>query len=767
MAVVSDNETRAVRFGVFEVDLRAGELRRSGSKVKLQEQPFQILAMLLERPGEVVTREELQKKLWPADTFVDFDHSLNAAIRRLRDALGDSAENPRFVETVARRGYRLLAPVNGGNGVGAPAAAQAVTHWTRRRIMLMAAVLLAGVGAGLLIAQWPHPQAGSAKSGDGELKLRRLTANPADDPVAGGVISPDGKYLAFADNTGFYLREIDTGETHPLKLPAGFAAVPAAWYPDGTHLVATWVEGPKAASSLWQISIMGGTPRKLVEDGQLPAVSRQGSQIAFVRGLSLDEEIWVMQADGQNPRRVVAGRRCMFGTPAWSADGRRIAYVTGIYAPDIFEVRTSIDIYDLDSGHVETVIAAGGLQPPQVPAPPRPTGEIPATVERGVQHFGRMGTGFVLDSSAHFGQGVVWTTDNHLIYSLSEPRPNQGDSNVWSVPLDPQGHLLGPASRLTETPDDVATLNASADGKRVAITKYSLNPDVYVAELNANGTQLSTPRQLTLDERRDFPFSWTPDSKTVLFSSDRDGIYHIFKQQVDQAVPELLVGGKDQAMAPRLAPDNSTVVYVIWPRLGESSFNGRLMRVPLSGGPPQLVLEHEGLGNVQCARAPSKLCIFDSRSPSELRFFSFDPMTGASEELTQATIEDTPAYAYNWTLSPDGSILALAKGKGIQKDPVVTFLFLKKGCEKRKVTAQAWAGISSIDFAADNHSLWASAYTNTGKWALLNIDLHGRTRTMLEDTKMGIGWAIPAPDGKHLALWKASGTSNIWMVERF
>src|SRR5215472_8294552 len=101
------------RFGVFDVDLRAGELRRNGIKVKLQEQPFQVLAELLERPGQVVTRDDLRNRLWPADTFVDFDHSLNAAIKRLRDALGDSAENPIFVETVARRGYRFLAPVTG------------------------------------------------------------------------------------------------------------------------------------------------------------------------------------------------------------------------------------------------------------------------------------------------------------------------------------------------------------------------------------------------------------------------------------------------------------------------------------------------------------------------------------------------------------------------------------------------------------------------------------------------------------------------------
>ncbi len=102
---------KRVRFGVYEVDLRALELRKNGLKVRLQDQPFQILAMLLERPGEVVTREDLRQKLWPADTFVDFDHSLNTAINKIREALGDSADIPRYVETLPRRGYRFIAPV--------------------------------------------------------------------------------------------------------------------------------------------------------------------------------------------------------------------------------------------------------------------------------------------------------------------------------------------------------------------------------------------------------------------------------------------------------------------------------------------------------------------------------------------------------------------------------------------------------------------------------------------------------------------------------
>ena len=114
-----NNSGRIVRFSVFELDLAAGELRKNGAKLRLQEQPFQVLALLLERAGDVVTREEMRQKLWPADTFVDFDHSLNTAVNKLRETLGDSASSPRFIETLARRGYRFIAPVQNSVGTGA------------------------------------------------------------------------------------------------------------------------------------------------------------------------------------------------------------------------------------------------------------------------------------------------------------------------------------------------------------------------------------------------------------------------------------------------------------------------------------------------------------------------------------------------------------------------------------------------------------------------------------------------------------------------
>jgi DNA-binding winged helix-turn-helix (wHTH) protein len=118
---------KVVRFGAFEVDLISGELRKNGTRIRLQEQPFRVLAMLLERPGEMVAREDLHSKLWPGDTFVDFDHGLNTAVNKLREALGDAAANPRFVQTVARRGYRFIAPVqlNGSAATDTPAPANA------------------------------------------------------------------------------------------------------------------------------------------------------------------------------------------------------------------------------------------------------------------------------------------------------------------------------------------------------------------------------------------------------------------------------------------------------------------------------------------------------------------------------------------------------------------------------------------------------------------------------------------------------------------
>src|SRR5437016_10619039 len=130
-----------IRFGEFTADLEAQDLFRNGSKVRLQGQPFEILAVLLERPGRVVTREELRRRLWPSDTFVDFEHGLNAAVNRLREALGDSSEEPRFIETVPRRGYRFIAQVDAPSASGVTSSAITFTPARRFRLVFGIALL--------------------------------------------------------------------------------------------------------------------------------------------------------------------------------------------------------------------------------------------------------------------------------------------------------------------------------------------------------------------------------------------------------------------------------------------------------------------------------------------------------------------------------------------------------------------------------------------------------------------------------------------------
>jgi TolB-like protein/DNA-binding winged helix-turn-helix (wHTH) protein len=161
----SPPRARRFRFGLFEADLNTSELRKSGLKIKLQEQPFQILALLLEHRGELVTREELRKELWPADTFVDFDVGLNVAVKKLRDAIGDSAENSRFVETIPRHGYRFISRVEEVSPVAAESRPPSMKTW--RRIAIWAGtlavagtlILLLGLNAGGLRSRfWGRPK---------------------------------------------------------------------------------------------------------------------------------------------------------------------------------------------------------------------------------------------------------------------------------------------------------------------------------------------------------------------------------------------------------------------------------------------------------------------------------------------------------------------------------------------------------------------------------------------------------------------------------
>ena len=236
---------RFIRFGPFELDSRAGELRKHSIKIRLQHQAFQILIMLLKHPGEVVLREEICQKLWPHHTVVEFDHSINAAIQKLRDALGESADNPRYIETMPRRGYRFIgkvetAPVQPVSELGPHAPVPAVsattpTAQTRRprpwfMPVFTAVILLLGV---LAIAGWLRPRADRTPVGNWTLSL---------GAVGDAVVSPDGSAVIYRTPRGLFLRRMDSMEETPVYALDRLVDTPS-WSPDGSQLLFRTLSG--------------------------------------------------------------------------------------------------------------------------------------------------------------------------------------------------------------------------------------------------------------------------------------------------------------------------------------------------------------------------------------------------------------------------------------------------------------------------------------------------------------------------------------------
>ena len=735
-----DRSRRIVRFGVFEADLETGELRKNGAKVPLQGQPFQVCAILLERSGELVTREELRQKVWPEDTFVDFDHAVNTAIKKIRIALGDEADNPRFVQTLPRRGYRFICPVDKPSSQAIPPVAS--KGWFQRlparRNWLIASttllILLSGIGiwrSSKNRADARPPIEVAPRAG---FSQRRLTANPDDIPLMGGVISPDGKYLAYTDAGGFYLRQVDSGETRLVTFAKGFDPFPESWFPDSIHLLVTWIEPHKGPPSLWRISVLGGTPIKIAEEASSARVSPDGSQIAFLKGIWDCEQIWLMQADGSGVRKIVDGGNDAFGAVAWAPDSRRFAYFRAPDPPGSNRKGNRVEIYDLPSGHSEVIL-------------PEP----------------------------RIGGPIAWLNSGRLIYTLGEAEPNQNDLNPWWVQLDARtGRPSSPPVRIGSDHGDVAEISVTTDGKRMALLRSSYQTDVYLAELQDQGKRLSAPRRFTLDDRSDFPSAWTADSQTVLFASDRDGRSHIFKQPINQTQPELLVGGNDELGAPRLTPDGLSALYLIVARPEDPSANKRLMRVSLAGGPSQFILEGAGIFDPQCAKLPSTTCIYGQLEPRSeyFRFFTFDPAGTKRTEIVAARIKKEDADSQTWwSVSPDGRYLVNSRSQNPYryKDAAVRIVNLVDGTQ-RYIRVPGAGLLQGMAWAVDSKSVWVGAYidrsargTHSG---VFNVALTGNVNVAFKGTLTTL-LPVPSPDGRRLALWALTSSSNMWLLENF
>lgn len=704
--------SRTIHFSTFEVNLQTGELRRRGEKVKLQEQPFQVLVTLLERPGEVVTREELRSKLWPADTFIDFDHGLNAAIKRLRDALGDSADRPVFIETLARRGYRFIAPVEGDetkSANGVEVAPERSKPSFLRPWVAIAIVLCLGMS----VAVWAlYRQLWRPK----EILEHKLTANSSENSVTGAAISPDGKYLAYSDNTGTYLKQTRTGETHSVPLPTNFQARVDDWFPDGSHLLVSRQQ-PPSSESLWDISVFGGSPRQLADKASRGSVSPDGEHIAFCRdeyapGYPAAREVWVMRSDGTDQVKVAGDKSSWVTAVTWSSDGNRIAYIR------FTESTNSVEVNEWRNARTELIFSNSRMAP-----------------------------------------ALHWLPDDRLIYGLWDGDDQQGPG-LWVVSLQQSRKMGGLPKRVTRGKTWMWQVTVSHDGKVLTFLRENIVPSVYMAELAPDGKHLLSNKRLTLDENENNVFSWTPDSKAVLFSSDRNGTHEIFKQAIDQPLAERLVGSSEQLSQPRVTPDGSEILYLSAPASGGPENPISIFAIPMAGGSPRLVLRDLNILNMQCARLPSTICLY-SRSMGDktetFETFRFDVRSGKSSDPPQID------PAGNWTLSPDGSQRAILAGR---PGGIIRLRSTRTG-ESHEVVVKGWTKLDTADWFSNGKGFLVTWELYERNSALLNVTLDGKATVLLQSSNPEIGWAISSPDGRLIGIQNFIHSKNVWQIENF
>ena len=684
-----DQATRIVRFGVFEVDLRTAELRKQGVRIRLSGQSFQVLEALLLRPGELVTREELKQKLWPSDSFGDFEHGLNTAVNRVREALGDSSDNLRFVETLPRRGYRFIAPVDNGESEAkttpelpptpsqneqAPADADVLPQpapapKARWISAVLALLLLISVGAWLFV-RFKDRQSPVARQGaQQDLKVVPLTTLPGQELSPS--FSPDGSQVVFAWDGG------NSNATNPFNLYV--KVIGSENIEQLTHGAAKWM---------------------------VPAWSPDGSTIAFVRNGGQNPGIFSVPARGGAERRLVdAKKSCGMINPtlSWSTGGQQLVYATNggirVLTPETGEVRT------LDTGQCEASAPAFS-----------PDGKWIAFT------CGLNGV-YYLDlapakggRSRHFSQEdlapLAWTNDSQRVVAdgLTEIKIDDGKGrplliaqNGSQAAIAPRGERLAYVtekdrvniwradtktgrSRSVLFPSTVQQRlpNISPDGKRIAFdSERSGSEEVWTANLNgSDAIQLSNFHSWTGTPK------WSPNGRTIVFDSRTSGKPALYLVDPATALPRQISTNGMLATDPSWSNDGKWIYFSS--ASSDPTDHLVLYRVTSSGGIPERVSSGRGI-NAQQSR-DGKFLYFASASYNT-RIQVLDMAT-----RRQSTLEKMPdvSCAADWVLSSKG-IFFVDQGSGSGKPSIDFFDFSEHRVTKRIPLDKqpfVWGGLS-------------------------------------------------------------------------
>jgi Tol biopolymer transport system component len=482
------------------------------------------------------------------------------------------------------------------------------------------------------------------------------------------------------------------------------------------------------------ISVIGATLKKLRDDAHDASLSQDGSQIVFRDAVSQD--IWVMSADGGQAKLLIKhepGYHVF--DPTWFTSGKRILY--GKFRINDGQITLDLESRDLQGGSPTILLSNPRLS------------------------------------------DFSWGQKGRLIYAVREPPPNQGDSNLWTLRYDEEtGRPKGVPRRLTDwTGFYFGNPQLTSDESRFVFLNRRAQSDVYLGQLSSGGDEMKTPQRLTLDDRIDWPGGWSLDGKTVFLYSDRNGSFDIFKQGINDRSAESVVTDNEEKWAPQVSPDGKWVLYMQWPKVAESAPvpAGKLMRVPIAGGPSETVMGIKGkpwisygseptdtvagYPSFRCPSHGSASCVLAEADEKQIIFTKFDPALGRQAEL--AKVPTSSDFA-RWDLSPDGSRVALSvfdyKAGDIQIIPLA-------GGVAQKISAMPWAQLAAVAWAADGKSLFLASYSSRGT-AIVHIGLSGGSKLVFKSS-----WDVfslaPSPDGHYLAFGPIVTSANAWTIASF
>jgi Tol biopolymer transport system component len=360
---------------------------------------------------------------------------------------------------------------------------------------------------------------------------------------------------------------------------------------------------------------------------------------------------------------------------------------------------------------------------------------------------------------------VVWMGDGQILVVQDEPPPSDS-INIWSVRVNPRtGSATDKPEKLTNWFGFVPWfLSANHDGSRIAMTKARSWNDAYVAELTADAAHMRPPKRLSAGENSDIPFAWSRESKSLLFYSDRNQRYQLFRQRLGQNAAELIPGSTDLAgSGAALSPDGAWILY--WAtKPGALSGQGSiaLMKIPSSGGNSQTVLNSSmsPMTHFGCPVNPAASCVVSRAEHGQLALYAVDLAHGLGQELARTRIGD--ADDLNLAISADGARAAISSAD--QLPGRIRVMDFANRAERDLVLSRGVA-IDALAWAADNRFLFASVSHGRNSCKILEINLDGTTRTLWDVGVRHIDPLVPSPDGHYLAFAQGTFEGNVWLLD--